>query len=409
MYNPLKEQLTKEAALEDVKVEHEPSITKFFPEFGIEDINTKFVTPELPPEPEKKFIEQYAQRIKKAIVAYLDDFDMKGATIGISGGIDSAMCLKLTSDALRESGVEKELKGVTFGKITREQFEKLPELQMSEIKQLAESSGSSMHELVDLYWASRLHQDYSDLHNYSWEYIDIKEPFRALSETLKHKNIFANKELLMRLQALMINQVVQENDHMYFGTTNRTENLLGALTIGGPWGYMPLQDGLYKTETYYLAKEIGVPSQFIRRRAINAAIGDYDDHLYGGKSDLKGLDFYRIVDPILFLYDKEYTAEKAAELSGHDIKFVKAIYQRVLNNSDRRYPRHVVIDPEIEESEAAYYNFNLVKGGQEERSRFVDQRKKVMGTDEDNLSEKWEDISELMTEGRSLTFKELKQ
>lgn len=403
----IRQQMERESGLEEIEVTTPEGITKFFPEFSIDQINLKHVAPETPTPEEDQFIGEYVRRIKEVIPHYLNEFGADGITIGVSGGIDSTLSLKLCSDALREKDDNRVLRGVTFGRIPKDDFVRLPEITKEEIEQLAKTSGSSQHELVDLYWASRLHQDNPDLYNYSWEYYDISDVYNNLSEKIGHQDPFASKELLIRIQALMINQVTQEKNHVYFGTTNRSENLLGALTIGGPWGYLPLQSELYKTETYYAAKKIHVPHQFILRRAVNSALGEYDDKLYGGKTGLKGEQFFRVIDPVLYLYDQGYNVEEAAKITGHDPGFIKAVYQRVINNTERRFPRGIIVDQDVIKTENAYYGIDIVSSG-ELKSTFVDNRNKMMGETQPNpVVDKWQDISPVLKEGRRKTFKDI--
>jgi len=117
---------------------------------------------------------------------------------------------------------------------------------------------------------------------------------------------------------------------LVLGTGNKTEILLGYTTIFGDAAYALNPNGdLYKTQLRQLAKAVGVP-QVILDKPPSA-------DLWAGQTDEGELGFtYAEVDKLLYLLvDRRYTAEECVA-AGFKTAFVQTVIERVRRNHFKR-------------------------------------------------------------------------
>jgi len=202
-----------------------------------------------------------------------------GVVVGVSGGLDSAVVLKLAVDALGPDGVVALL---------------MPEAP----------------EGVDLEDARTLCKDLG----VRFEIIPIGPLVDALgcSAGVDDPRVLGN--IKARVRMCLLYAVANEEERIVLGTSNKSELLVGYFTKWGDGGsdYLPIGD-LYKTQVRQLAREIGVPGRFIEK-APSAG-------LVPGQTDEGDLGMtYETLDRILRGIEMRMTPEEISEREGVPIE-----------------------------------------------------------------------------------------
>jgi NAD+ synthase len=223
-----------------------------------------------------------------------------GVVVGLSGGIDSALCARLARDAL---GPEKVL-GVL-----------LPDDGPSQTL-VAETVGYAH----DLGIASTV--------------IPIGPVVRSFRQIFPvvHDPVTAGN-IAARTRMTILYTLARERSRRVMGTGNKSELLLGYFTKYGDGGIdlLPIGD-LYKTEVWALAERLGLP-EAVRTRVPTAG-------LWEGQTDEGEIGLpYREVDRILRGIEELRSPAEIAELTGQPLERVEGIVRRVgANRHKRRLP-----------------------------------------------------------------------
>ncbi len=237
------------------------------------------------------------QKIQKQITGFLEEklgeSGQNGFIVGVSGGIDSAVTLKL---AVETVGPEKVTALITPGASSKEE-------NMKDAEELVEELG------VEYYR------------------IDIEPAVKALEQQVPHEigdvsrgNIGARTRMIYEyLEA-------NEQDKLVLGTGNRSELLLGYFTKHGDGAadLLPIAD-LYKTQVRELAEHLGLDRKFIEKEPTAG--------LWEGQTDEDELGAsYDMIDPVLrVLFDEEKTVDETVEELEVDKELVermKSMYER---------------------------------------------------------------------------------
>lgn len=238
-----------------------------------------------------------ARKILTGFIAdQIDKAGMKGAVIGLSGGIDSALSTYLSAEAL---GAENVL-------VVRMPYKTSSEASMVDAETIIDDLG---------------------LPSITVPITDMVDPLIAQfpdMSRLRKGNIMA------RMRMIVLYDQSAARGILPMGTSNKTEFLLGYSTIYGDSGVamQPIAD-LYKYQVRQLAREMGVPSQVIDK----APSAD----LWEGQTDEDELGFtYDDVDQILYLLvDERFTVEEVIE-EGFERDFVENVWRRVKANHYKR-------------------------------------------------------------------------
>lgn len=220
----------------------------------------------------------------------------KGAVLGLSGGIDSALSAYLSAEAL---GPENVL-------VVRMPYK-------------TSSSASLEH--------AELVIDALGLPSMTVPITDMVDPLIAQfpdMSNLRKGNIMA------RMRMIVLYDQSAARGVLPIGTSNKTEFLLGYSTIYGDSGValQPIAD-LYKYQVRQLSRALGVPAPIIDK----APSAD----LWEGQTDEAELGFtYNDVDQVLYLLvDERYTVEQVID-EGFDADFVNKVWRRVKVNHFKR-------------------------------------------------------------------------
>jgi len=171
------------------------------------------------------------QVVEKFLSEKLRKVGAKGFVLGVSGGIDSAVCLRLCARAV---GPKKVL-----GLLMPEKDSAAEDL--ADAKELCGTEGVA-HKVVD-----------------------ITGPVDAFAEAVDQKpdrKSLAN--IKARCRMVVLYHYANTDRRLVVGTSNKSELLIGYFTKFGDGGadLEPIGD-LYKTEVRQLAREIGIPKKIV--------------------------------------------------------------------------------------------------------------------------------------------------
>ncbi|MCK4445408.1 MAG: NAD+ synthase [Thermoplasmata archaeon] len=181
-----------------------------------------------------KFREEMVSVITTFIRDSLDQSEMKGVIIGMSGGLDSSILARLASDAI---GSEKVL-GVFLPESTT------PEGDATDAESYARELGIE------------------------YETVPIDEPLEALVRTAgssaSERTVLANMKARTRM--IILYERANSLGRMVLGAGNKSELMVGYFTKFGDGGcdLLPLGD-LYKTQIREMAKFLGLPEHLITK------------------------------------------------------------------------------------------------------------------------------------------------
>ena len=238
--------------------------------------------------------------VEKVLTAFIKDelnkFNYKRGIVGLSGGLDSAVCAYLAVKALNPDNVIALILpyGQSFSKDVKD---------AQEIARLLsiKSKIIDISPMVDVYFSKYPTQN------------KIQKGNKMARERMSVLYDFSSRE-----KALIL------------GTSNKTELLLGYGTIHGDMACAinPLGD-LYKTQIRQLAQYLGVPGK-VQKKIPSAG-------LWTGQTDEKEIGLmYDEIDKILFqLVDKRIRPKEVIS-SGFEKKTVEKIVRLIKNSEFKR-------------------------------------------------------------------------
>jgi len=213
--------------------------------------------------------------IYKALVTGIRDYFTKtgftSCVIGLSGGIDSALCLCLAVEALGNKNVRALVMPSRY------------------------SSEHSVSDAAEL--AERLKVDY--------DIVSIEKTFQTFEKDLAP--LFKGKEpdvteenIQARIRALMLMAVSNKFGCILLNTSNKSEAAVGYGTLYGDMaGGLSVLGDVYKTDIYRLADYVNRISEIIPASIINKLPSA---ELRPNQLDTDSLPDYRILDAILYQY-----------------------------------------------------------------------------------------------------------
>ncbi len=280
---------------------------------------------------------EIAERIENFIKEYVEKFEKEGVVIGVSGGIDSAVLVKLSVKALGKD------------KITLVHLTERDTLKESTIcaKEVAKDAGiplktKSLTLMLAHFGLYSLQPflGYIAPEKVKAEY--AKKRREKLSENgplyLKHllgkgdekfRKDIAYYETKARAITLALYYFANLENKLVIDSGNKTEISVGYYARYGEAGdIMPLAS-LYKTEVYELAKYVNVPEKVLNRHPAPDIIPGITDEVAIGMK-------YSVLDKILLLLENDKPAEEIAkrlEVPVSDVKYVEKIrkYAKLLS------------------------------------------------------------------------------
>lgn len=237
------------------------------------------------------------QVIEKFLAEKLRKVGAKGFVLGVSGGLDSAVCLRLCTRAVGKDRVLALL---------------MPEKD-SPREDLEDSKALCKREGV------------------KFKIVDITDPIEALRKAIKGK---VDKKSLANIKArcrmIVLYHYANSEGRLVVGTSNKSEMLFGYFTKFGDGAadLEPIGD-LYKTEVRELARSMNIPAPIIRK-APSAG-------LWKGQTDEGEMGItYERLDAILLGIELGLPEKKIAERAETSVKEVARIARVVRMTSHKR-------------------------------------------------------------------------
>jgi NAD+ synthase (glutamine-hydrolysing) len=248
--------------------------------------------------------------IYKALVSgirdYFNKMNFNRALIGLSGGIDSAVCLCLASEAIGNEHV---------------------------MALLLPSRYSSEHSVSD---AVKL----ADNLRVRYDIINIEKPFTAFEDVLSA--IFSGREsdvteenIQARIRATLLMAFSNKFGQILLNTSNKSEAAVGYGTLYGDMaGGLSVIGDVYKTDVYKLADYINSNSEIIPQNIISKPPSA---ELRPGQLDTDSLPEYEVLDEILYQYIELQKPAAGIISSGFDKKVVSEVLKMINSNEYKRY------------------------------------------------------------------------
>jgi NAD+ synthase (glutamine-hydrolysing) len=249
------------------------------------------------------------ESIYQALVLGVRDYvrknGFKGAVIGLSGGIDSALTLTIAVDALGAENVEVLIMPSRY----------TADMSNDDAKDMADNLSVVYHVLP------------------------IELPFSAFTELLKP--VFAGlptdtteENIQARSRGVLMMAISNKTGKLVLTTGNKSEMAVGYATLYGDMagGYAPLKD-LSKTLTYELANWRNSQEQVIPQRIIDRPPSA---ELRPDQKDEDSLPSYDVLDPILARYIELDQSPDEIVNAGFERETVQEIVRMVDRNEYKR-------------------------------------------------------------------------
>lgn len=211
------------------------------------------------------------------------------ATIAVSGGVDSATSLSLTTKALGKKHVFPVI--LPYGKLNLEGKEDA--LLIIEALSIPSANVTT----VDIQ-----------------PFVDSVVNFDPSSDQEEKGRIMA------RTRMIILYHLAQKRNSFVVGTENKSEHLLAYYTRFGDEAsdVEPIRQ-LYKTQVFALAKHLGVPEKILKK---SPSAGLWENQTDEGQFGFS----YKTADEILFLYEEKKLSKEEVISKGYDKNTVEKVW-----------------------------------------------------------------------------------
>ena len=285
----------------DGEIVHE---LKYFEEdFRVVDINK-------PGDPNLQPPSETIEKIHNALALGIKDYFVKSgfskATLGLSGGIDSAVVAVLAVRSLGPENVRVLLMPSRF---------------------------STQHSVVDAVALARklgIRYDIIDINQAVEAFEQGLAPiFKGLPEDITEENIQS------RARGVYIMAISNKFGHIVLNTTNKSECAVGYGTLYGDMnGGLAVLGDVYKKDVYGLAEFINKDCEIIPENSISKPPSA---ELRPGQKDSDSLPEYHILDEILYRYIELNQSPADISQQGFDIALVNKVARMVTMNEFKRF------------------------------------------------------------------------
>lgn len=249
-------------------------------------------------------------QIHDALVLGIRDYFAKmgftKATLGLSGGIDSAVTLVIAQRALGSQNLRVLL---------------LP------------SQYSSQHSIDDAVTLAK------NL-NVKYDIVSIQESFQAIKHSLINVFVGTNEDITeeniqARIRGTMLMAISNKFGHLLLNTSNKSEAAVGYGTLYGDMnGAISVLGDVYKTDIFSLARFINRENEIIPENTITKPPSA---ELRPDQKDSDSLPEYNILDPILFHYIEGRRTASEIIAQGFDEAVVNKVIRLVNTNEYKRF------------------------------------------------------------------------
>ncbi|HEX54904.1 MAG: NAD(+) synthetase [Candidatus Altiarchaeales archaeon] len=252
----------------------------------------------------KEQMRKFRRIIEKRIAEIVRESKSKGVVLGVSGGIDSSVVLKLASESVDD----------VYALI-------MPERGLTKRRDVEDAINLS-RELNVMYEVIEINPILNSIINeFPWNKFDTDE----IGKIVSIGNVKA------RIRMILLYLVANIDNRIVLGTGNKTEMLLGYGTKHGDLAcdIKPIGD-LYKTQVMQFAEFLGIPRGIIEKEPSAG--------LWEGQTDEKELGIsYEIIDRILYMiFEKNYEIEEVSDELEIPIDLVKNLDERIKRNEHKR-------------------------------------------------------------------------
>ncbi|MFH1433260.1 MAG: NAD+ synthase [archaeon] len=199
---------------------------------------------------------------------------LNGIVIGLSGGIDSAVCATLATKALGKDKVFALLMpGITT-----------PKEDIKDAIELAEHLGIE------------------------YKVVDIKDIYESIKNNSFSKDRVSQGNIMARIRMILLRDYAHSKNLLVLGTGNRSELMIGYFTKNGDSGVdlLPIGD-LYKTQVRALAKHLNISGSIIQKAPSAGLWKDQTDEKEIGMT-------YETLDMILAGLEQKQEAEELSQI-----------------------------------------------------------------------------------------------
>ncbi|MBI1184950.1 NAD+ synthase [bacterium] len=237
---------------------------------------------------------------------YFGKLGLKKATLGLSGGIDSAVVCALAVEAL---GAENVLPVLLPSQYTHS-------LSVSEAEKLAQNLGCA-------YKTIPIKNIYTAFEQ------ELSEHFKGLANDVTEENLQA------RSRGVILMALSNKLGYILLNTTNKSEMAVGYGTLYGDLcGGLSVIGDVYKTAVYELAEYINRNEEIIPRFIIDRPPSA---ELKEDQKDSDSLPPYEQLDPLLHLYIEQRKGPEELIKLGFDAQVVKRVLKLVNQSEWKRY------------------------------------------------------------------------
>ena len=257
-------------------------------------------------QPKTETIEKIYHALILGIRDYFSKMGFKKATLGLSGGIDSALVLVLAVEALGKENVRVLLMPSRY------------------------SSDHSVNDALEL--TKNLDIQYEIIpiqHIVSSFEQSLSEVFANLPNDITEENIQA------RTRGVLLMAISNKFGNILLNTTNKSECAVGYGTLYGDMnGGLSVLGDVYKTDIFKMARWINRDREII---PVNTIIKPPSAELRPDQKDSDSLPDYEILDQILFNYIELNLSPEEIIARGFDESTVLRTVKMVNNNEYKRF------------------------------------------------------------------------
>ncbi|NOQ26172.1 MAG: NAD+ synthase [Bacteroidales bacterium] len=272
--------------------------------YNLDDISENKIQKNIDEDP--NVIAKIHDALVLGIQDYFKKMNFSKATLGLSGGIDSAVSLAIAERALGADNIRVLLLPSKYSS----------DHSISDAEALAKNLGIK-YDIIKI-------QDVVDSFDKS-----LKSIFTGLQEDITEENIQA------RARGTILMALSNKFGHILLNTSNKSEAAVGYGTLYGDMaGGLSVLGDVYKADVYKLARYINKDSEVIPE---NTIVKPPSAELRPDQKDSDSLPDYDILDKILFEYiELQKSINEIAE-EGIDKKLIERIIKLVNNNEYKRY------------------------------------------------------------------------
>ncbi|MDP8903324.1 MAG: NAD+ synthase [Thermoproteota archaeon] len=243
-----------------------------------------------------------SNKIEKFISAYISKSSAKGLVIGLSGGLDSSVVLKLSVNALGRSNV------------------------LGLVMPTTTTPREDTAHAIDLAKKLRIRYHVIDIH-----------PLIQKFEEILPENKEARGNLMARIRMSILYYYAGISGYLVAGTSDKSEVQIGYFSKFGDGAadIMPIAV-LYKTQVRVLAQYLDIPAEIVQKKSSPRL---WENHL---AEEEIGMD-YEIIDQILhLLVDKKIQPKDIKRKLGVSTKHVNKVRGMIEKSLHKRRPAAIV-------------------------------------------------------------------